>query len=81
MVTLPLELSEVSLVDKLNTKSTIWKYFRFVSDNNGKPINTNKLQCQNMLRNCFHEDKQHNKLALSFLVEASAIASRADENQ
>ena len=46
MVTVPLELSEVSLVDKQNTKSTIWKYFGFVPDDNGKPINTDKPQCK-----------------------------------
>ena len=46
MATVPLELSEVLLVDKPNTKSTIWKYFRFVPDDNGKPINTDKPQCK-----------------------------------
>ena len=33
-------------VDKPNTKSPIWKYFRFVPDDNGKPSNTNKPQCK-----------------------------------
>ena len=42
----PLELSEVSLTDKPNTKSTICKYFGFVPDNNGKPINTDKPKCK-----------------------------------
>ena len=49
MATVPLEAevqAEVSLVDKPNTKSTIWKYFGFVPDDNGKPINTEKPQCK-----------------------------------
>ena len=33
---------EGSLVDKLNTKSPIWKYFEFIPDNNRKPSNTDK---------------------------------------
>ena len=37
---------EGSLMDKLNTKSPIWKYFGFVPDNNGKPSNTEKPQCK-----------------------------------
>ena len=43
MATVPLELSKVSFADKPNT---IWKYFGFVPDGNGKPINTNKPQCK-----------------------------------
>ena len=39
MAMVPLGMSEVqaevSLVDKLNTKSTIWKYFGFVPDDDG----------------------------------------------
>ena len=43
MTTVPSLVSdEGSLVDKLNTKSLIWKYFGFVPDDNSKPSNTNK---------------------------------------
>ena len=38
--------AEVSLVDKPNTKSAIWKCFGFVPGNNGKPISTEKPQCK-----------------------------------
>ena len=48
MAMVPLELSEVLLIDKPNTKSTIYKCFGFVPDNNGKPINTesDKPKCK-----------------------------------
>ena len=38
--------AEVPLVNKHNTKSSIWKYFGFVPDDNGKPSNTDKPQCK-----------------------------------
>ena len=38
--------SEITLVDKLNTKSPIWKYFGFIPDTNGRPANINKPQCK-----------------------------------
>ena len=47
MATVPSLVSdEGSLVDKLNTKLLIWKYFGFVPDDNGKPPNTDKPQCK-----------------------------------
>ena len=47
MATVPSLVSyEGLLVGKPNTKSPIWKYFRFVLDDNGKPSNTGKPQCK-----------------------------------
>ena len=46
MATEPSEMCEVqpevTLVDKPNTKSSIWKYFGFVPDKDGKPSNVEK---------------------------------------
>ena len=38
--------TELSLVSKPNCKSTIWKYFRFLPDLNGRPQDTNRPQCK-----------------------------------
>ena len=47
MATVPFLVSyEGLLVGRPNIKSPIWKYFRFVLDNNGKPSNTDKPQCK-----------------------------------
>ena len=38
--------SEIMVVDKPNTKSPIWKYFGFIPDSIGRPVNINKPQCK-----------------------------------
>ena len=38
--------SEISLVNKPNCKSTVWKYFGFIPDVNGKPEDINKPKCK-----------------------------------
>ena len=86
MATVPLEAevqAEVSLINKPNAKSTIWKYFGFFPYENGKPINTEKPQCKmlNMLRNCFHKDEQHNEFTLPSLTKAPTTVRRVDENK
>ena len=68
--------SSLSHVNKPNCKSTIWKYFGFVPDSNGKPEDTNKLQCKicrvtvntktgNMSNLRFHLKQKHPQLPYS----------------
>ena len=40
------EGSGLSLVNKANFKSSIWRYFGFVPDANGKPANTDEPVCK-----------------------------------